>query len=77
MNINKIDINEQTPPRYEYRTFGHNFSETQRLMEELTQPVPDDLKVRVFNEIYIVSKKADNINIKIRNDLLDVKKQKT
>jgi len=75
MNINKIDINEQTPPRYEYRTFGHNFSETQRLMEELTQPVPDDLKVRVFNEIYIVSKKADNINVKIRNDLLDVKKQ--
>lgn len=73
MNNNKIDIKEQTPPRYEYRTFGHNFNETQRLMEKLTQPVPDDLKVRVFNEIYIVSKRADNINVKIKNELLDIK----
>jgi len=74
MNVNKIDIDEQMPPRYEFRTFGHNFNEAQRLMEELTQPVPDDLKVRVFNEIYIVAKKADNINVKVRNDLLDIKK---
>ena len=74
MNVNKIDISEQTPPRYEFRTFGHNFNEAQRLMEELTQPVPDDLKVRVFNEIYFVNKKVDNINVKVRNNLLDIKK---
>jgi len=74
MNVNTTDIIEQVPPRYEFRTFGHNFTEAQHLMEELTQPVPDDLKVRVFNEIYIISKKADNINVKARNDLLDIKK---
>ena len=69
MNIKNIEGSEQTPPRYEYRTFGHNFNHAQHLMEELTQPVPDDLKVRVFNEIYIVSKKANDINVKIRNEL--------
>lgn len=74
MNTGKIDISEKSPPRYEFRTFGHYFSETQRLMEKFTQPVPEDLQTRFFNDIYIVGQKTDDVSIKVKNELLDIKK---
>jgi len=74
MNQNQVNIGEPTPPRYEFRTFGHNFQSHQEQMAQLSQPVPEDLQVRIFDEIYIISKTLDDVNIKIKNDLLDLKK---
>ena len=68
------NIGESTAPRFEFRTFGHHFREHHEQMIQLSQPVPEDLQVRMFNEIYILSKALDDINIKIKNDLLDIKK---
>lgn len=74
MSDKTVNIGESTPPRYEFRTFGHHFKEHQELMIQLTQPVPEDLQIRIFDEVYVVSKNIDDINIKIKNNLLDIKK---
>lgn len=74
MNDNNISIGEPTAPRYEFRTFGRDFKLQLELMEQFTQPVPEDLQIRVFNEVYIVSKNTDEVNIKVKNSLLDIKK---
>lgn len=74
MNSNPLNIGVATAPRYEFRTFGHNFNESHAMMIMLTQPVPEDMQVRILDEFYIVSKTVDDINIKIKNALLDVKK---
>ena len=74
MNSNPLNIGAATAPRYEFRTFGHNFNKSHEMMMLLTQPVPEDLQVRIFDENYIISKTVDDINIKIKNNLLDVKK---
>ena len=74
MSDKTVNIGKPTPPRYEFRTFGHHFKEHQELMIQLTQPVPEDLQIRIFDEVYVVSKNIDDINIKIKNNLLDIKK---
>jgi hypothetical protein len=74
MDKKGINIGDPTPPRYEFRTFGHDFKRQLDLMEKHTQPVPDNLKFRIFDEVYIISKNTDIANIKIKNDLLDIKK---
>jgi hypothetical protein len=71
---NQINIGEPTAPRFEFRTFGHHFTEYKEQMIQLTQQVPEDLQVRIFDEVYIISKTLDDINIKIKNNLLDIKK---
>jgi len=43
-------------------------------MELLSIPVPEDIQVRIFEEIYIISKTVDDTNIKIKSNKLDVKK---
>jgi len=43
-------------------------------MELLSIPVPEDIQVMIFEEIYIISKTVDNTNIKVKNNKLDVKK---
>ena len=72
--MNKINIGEQTTPRYEFRTFGYDLNSYLKLMQEYTQPVPKDLQIRHFYDVYIISKNTDNVNIKVKKDLLDVKK---
>jgi len=74
MEENQTNIGEPSAPRFEFRTFGHHFREHHEQMIQLTQPVPEDLQVRMFDEVYIISKNLDDINIKIKSDLLDVKK---
>ena len=74
MEKTKLQIGEISKPRFEFRTFGHHFREHQEQMIQLTQPVPEDLQVRMFDEIYIISKTLEDVNIKIKSDLLDVKK---
>lgn len=69
-----IKIGKPTSPRFEFRTFGHNFTDYHKRMAKLSQPVPDDMRVRKFDEIYVISKVGDDTNIKIKNNKLDVKK---
>lgn len=74
MEQNQTKVGEPTAPRFEFRTFGHHFTEHREQMIQLTQPVPEDLQVRLFDEVYIISNTLDDINIKIKNNLLDIKK---
>lgn len=74
MGGNIIKIGKLTSPRFEFRTFGHNFTDYHKRMAKLSQPVPDDMRVRKFDEIYVISKVGDDTNIKIKNNKLDVKK---
>ena len=68
-----IETGEISKPRFEFRTFGQNFSESAGLMAELSIPVSDHIRNRKSTEIYIVSPKNNINNIKIRSGMLDIK----
>ncbi len=68
-----IEIGKMSRPRFEFRTFGHNFLESAGLMAELSIPVPDHVSKRTSTEIYIVSHKNNINNIKIRDGMMDIK----
>ena len=74
MNEQEIKSDKLNAPRFEFRTFGHDFTACHEIMAKLSVPVPEDLRVRIFDEIYIISKTVDDINIKVKNNKLDVKK---
>jgi hypothetical protein len=67
-----INIGEPTAPRFEFRTFGHDFTVYHEKMAELSVPVPDDIRVRTFDEIYVISIAVDDTNVKVKNNKLDV-----
>ena len=73
MNKNKLKIGEISKPRFEFRTFGQNFSESSNLMKELSISVPEKVQHRQSDEIYIVSRTNDKNNTKIRNGKMDIK----
>lgn len=74
MNEQESKIDDITAPRFVFRTFGHKLKKYQEKMELLSIPVPEDIQVMIFEEIYIISKTVDNTNIKVKNNKLDVKK---
>jgi hypothetical protein len=74
MSEKEIQIGEPTAPRFEFRTFGHDLTEYQKKMAKLSLSVPEDLKVRIFDEIYVISNTVDDTNIKVKNNKLDIKK---
>ncbi len=69
----KLKIGEISKPRFEFRSFGQDFKEASKKMQELSAPVPDKVKERQSDEIYIVSKTNDINNTKIRNGKMDIK----
>lgn len=73
MNKNKLKIGEISKPRFEFRTFGKDFSESSKLMAELSIPVPEKVQHRQSDEIYIVSRTNDINNTKIREGKMDIK----
>lgn len=73
MNKNKLKIGEISKPRFEFRTFGQDFSESSKLMAELSIPVPETVRHRQSDEIYIVSRTNDINNTKIRDGKIDIK----
>lgn len=73
MNKNKLKIGEISKPRFEFRTFGQDFSESSKLMAELSIPVPEKVRHRQSDEIYIVSRTNDINNTKIRDGKMDIK----
>ncbi len=69
----KLKIGEISKPRFEFRTFGQNFDSERKKMEELSLPVPEKVRERSSEEIYIVSKTNDVNNTKIRDGKMDIK----
>lgn len=69
----KLKIGEQSKPRFEFRSFGQNFDEAFNKMAELSVPVPEKVKERFSDDIYIVSKTNNINNTKIRNGKMDIK----
>jgi len=69
----KLKIGEISKPRFEFRSFGQNFDEASKKMAELSAPVPEKVKERHSDEIYIVSKTNNINNTKIRNGKMDIK----
>ena len=70
---NKLKIGEISNPRFEFRTFGQDFSESSKLMAELSTSVPEKVRQRQSDEIYIISRTNDINNTKIRDGKMDIK----
>lgn len=68
-----MKIGEISKPRFEFRTFGQDFSEAEFLMSRLSVPVPEKVWERNSSEIYIMSRTNDNNNTKIRDGKMDIK----
>ena len=73
MNKNELKIGEISKPRFEFRTFGQDFSEAAKLMAKLSVPVPEKVQHRHSDEIYIVSRTNDINNTKVRDGKMDIK----
>jgi len=73
MTKEAMKIGEISKPRFEFRTFGQNFSNQNKRMARLSGPVPEKLWTRHSEEIYIVSKTNDINNTKIRDGKMDIK----
>ena len=73
MSKEKMKIGEISKPRFEFRTFGRDFTNTAYLMSRLSVPVPKKVWERQSTETYIVSKTNDVNNTKIRDGKMDIK----
>ena len=69
----KMTIGEISKPRFEFRTFGQNFEEARQKMAKLSMPVPEKVKERHSDEIYILSRTNNINNTKIRDGKMDIK----
>ncbi|MCP4292269.1 MAG: hypothetical protein GY780_10610 [bacterium] len=69
----EMKIGEISKPRFEFRTFGQDFSEQEFRMSRLSVPVPEKVWERSSDEIYIMSRTNDNNNTKIRDGKMDIK----
>ena len=73
MNKEELKIEEQSKPRFEFRTFGQNFDNAAKRMARLSMPVPEKDWERHSDEIYILSRTNDINNTKIRDGKMDIK----
>ena len=62
-----MKIGEVSKPRFEFRSFGQCFCEAHKRMARLSAPVPEKVWERLSDEIYIISRKNDINNTKIRD----------
>ncbi|MGR5235556.1 hypothetical protein [Vibrio alfacsensis] len=69
----KMAIGEVSKPRFEFRTFGQDFSAPAARMARLSVPVPEKVWERHSKEIYILSRTNDVNNTKIRDGKMDIK----
>lgn len=68
-----MKIGEISKPRFEFRSFGQCFCEAHKRMARLSVPVPEKVWERSSDEIYIISRKNDINNTKIRGGKMDIK----
>jgi hypothetical protein len=69
----ELKIGEISKPRFEFRTFGQNFDSATKRMARLSVPIPEKVWERHSDEIYIMSRKNDINNTKIRDGKMDIK----
>ena len=69
----ELKIGEISKPRFEYRSFGRCFKQSAERMSRLSVPVPEKVWERRSVETYIVSRKNDINNTKIRDGKMDIK----
>ncbi|MCU7959588.1 MAG: hypothetical protein KZQ58_06225 [gamma proteobacterium symbiont of Bathyaustriella thionipta] len=69
----ELKIGEVSKPRFEFRSFGQDFSVAASRMARLSMPVPEKLWERQSDEIYIMSRTNDVNNTKIRDGKMDIK----
>ena len=60
-------------PRFEFRSFGKDFSLQAKKMKRLSEPITKNIRIRQSKEIYIISITNDINNTKIRDNKIDVK----
>ncbi len=73
MTKDKMKIGEISKPRFEFRTFGRDFTDVAYLMTRLSVPVPEKVWERTSEETYIISKTNNVNNTKIRDGKMDIK----
>jgi hypothetical protein len=73
MSKEKMEIGEISKPRFEFRTFGQDFTKAIERMARLSVPVPEKVWERHSDEIYILSRTNDINNTKIRDGKMDIK----
>ncbi|MEN8251475.1 MAG: hypothetical protein ABFS32_21300 [Bacteroidota bacterium] len=73
MSKPNMTIGEESKPRFEFRTFGQDFSSQGDRMARLSMPVPEKVWERESDEIYIMSRTNDVNNTKIRDGKMDIK----
>ncbi len=73
MSKSDVNIGEQSKPRFEFRTFGQDFSTAIKRMARLSIPVAEKLWQRHSDEIYIMSRTNNINNTKIRDAKMDIK----
>ena len=64
---------ETQEPRFEFRSFGKDFSLQAKKMKRLSEPITKNIRIRQSKEIYIISITNDINNTKIRDNKIDVK----
>ena len=69
----EMKIGEVSKPRFEFRSFGQCFCEAHKRMARLSMPVPEKVWERLSDEIYIISRKNDINNNKIRDGKMFIK----
>lgn len=69
----ELKIGEISKPRYEFRSFGQDFTKAAARMARLSVPVPEKVWERYSDEIYILSRTNDINNTKIRDGKMDIK----
>jgi hypothetical protein len=69
----KLEIGQISKPRFEFRSFGQDFSKAAEKMANLSAPVPDKVRERHSDEVYILSRTNNINNTKIRNGKMDIK----
>lgn len=61
-------------PRYEFRTFDKNLDQYFDLLKNLTGIPDNEIQKRYSEETYFLNGNLTDINCKVRNDILDIKK---
>lgn len=69
----ELKIGEISKPRFEFRSFGQDFTKAAARMARLSMPVPEKVWERYSDEIYILSRTNDINNTKIRDGKMDIK----
>lgn len=73
MSKEKMEIGAISKPRFEFRSFGRCFCDSEKRMARLSIPVPEKVWERQSVETYIVSRTNDVNNTKIRDGKMDIK----